>query len=210
MIRRWDIVVIGNLSRNRYWGESEERAVRTPLCTCTLITGAGASQSSKGWRLLVDPACEDERAMADALDRRAGLKIDAIDFVFVTHEHGDHHPGLKHFPRAVWLASAESAPAINATDRYGKAVEPAAGRMPEGIELVPTPGHTPGHCSLRFDCDGRSVAVAGDAAMTRDFWLDRRPFFNSADFEEARRSMRKLADLADVVVPGHDNCFPTR
>jgi glyoxylase-like metal-dependent hydrolase (beta-lactamase superfamily II) len=203
MIRRWDIVVIGNLSRNRYWEESEERGVRGPLCTCTLITG-------DGFRLLVDPAFEDERAMADALDRRVGLKIDAIDLVFVTHEHGDHHAGVLHFPGAAWFAGAESAAAIHAAGKYAKTVEVAEGRLPEGIELLPTPGHTAGHCSLRFDCDGKSVVVAGDAAMTRDFWNDRRPFFNSADFEEARRSMERLAELADIVVPGHDNYFANR
>jgi hypothetical protein len=37
MSMRWDIICIGNLSRNRYWGESEARPVRTALCTSLLV-----------------------------------------------------------------------------------------------------------------------------------------------------------------------------
>ena len=43
------IITIGNLSRNRYWGESDDRAYRPAICTCTLISG-------DGFRLLVDPS----------------------------------------------------------------------------------------------------------------------------------------------------------
>ena len=33
MIHRWDIITIGNLSRNRYWGEREDQAYRGAICT---------------------------------------------------------------------------------------------------------------------------------------------------------------------------------
>src|SRR5216110_2455438 len=32
-VKRWDIITIGNLSRNRYWGEPNDQAVRKVLCT---------------------------------------------------------------------------------------------------------------------------------------------------------------------------------
>ena len=62
--------------------------------------------------------------------------------------------------------------------------------------------------SLRFDSDGLSVVVAGDAVASRDFWRERRGYFNCADFDLSARSMDKIAGLADLVVPGHDNYFP--
>lgn len=93
-IKRWDIVTIGNLSRNRYWGESDARAVRSAICTCTLITG-----------------------------------------------------------------------------------------------------------------EGLSVVIAGDAVATRDFWNERRSYFNAVDPEVAARTMDRIASMADIVVPGHDNYF---
>ena len=201
MVKRWDIVTVGNLSRNRYWGESEDRAVRAPLCTSTLIQ-VGSH------RLLVDPPIADMQRMAAELDRRTGLKTADIDAVFVTHQHGDHHAGLACFPSAEWYAAPTVADIVNATGRYAKSLRPVTGRLFDLIDMIPTPGHTAGHHSLRFDCDGLSVVIAGDAVMTRDFWAERRGFFNSADPAQASRTMESLAQIADAIVPGHDNWFP--
>ena len=203
MTRDWTIVTIGNLSRNRYWGDSEEKPVRPTLCTCTLIRcDAGA--------VLVDPSCQEAERMAAELDRTTGLRIGDIDAVFLTHEHGDHHYGLRHFPQAAWLASADAAAAINASGEYRKQVEPASGRILGSIDLLGTPGHTLGHHSLRFEAEGLSVLVSGDAVMTRDFWRERRPFFNAVDADRARRSMDEIADWAEAMVPGHGNWFLAR
>lgn len=201
-IARWDILTIGNISRNRYWGERDEQAYRSAICTCTLITG-------QGFRLLVDPSLQEEERMAAELDRRAGCKLADIDAVFLTHEHGDHHFGLKHFPEARWLAAPPVAELLNRSGQYEKQIEAEAGPLYGVIEVLPTPGHCLSHHSLRFDCDGLSVVIAADAAMTRDFWNDRRGYFNSADFALAARSIEELAQIADVVVPGHDNYFLT-
>jgi glyoxylase-like metal-dependent hydrolase (beta-lactamase superfamily II) len=203
MVQRWDLITIGNLSRNRYWGESEARACRPAICTCTLVrTDAGC--------LLVDPSLEEEERMAAELDRRVGLRLADIDAVFLTHEHGDHHFGLRHFPNARWLAAPPVAERLNGEGRYEKRIEPTEGPVMGSIELVPTPGHTLTHHSLRFDCDGLSVVIAADAAMTRDFWRERQGYFNSADFALAAQSVEKLAQIADIIVPGHDNYFLTR
>ena len=201
MIERWDIITIGNLSRNRYWGESDERPLRAGICTCTLVRG-------RGFRLLVDPSIEDRDRMLSELDRRTGLKPGAVDAVFITHHHGDHHFGLRHFPGAQWYAAPGVADAINGTGRYEKAVQAAEGSLFDGaVELVPSPGHTPEQHSLRFYCNGLAVVVAGDAVMTREFWADRRGYFNSADFDLAARTIDALTAIADIIVPGHDNYF---
>jgi len=202
MVKRWDIVAVGNLSRNRYWGEGQDRAVRAPLCTSTLI-------QCGGFRLLVDPPIADRERMAAELDRRTGLRIADIDAVFVTHEHGDHWAGLAVFPEAQWVAAPAAAEAINAMGRCAKPVQAVAGRMFDLIDIVPTPGHTASHHSLRFDCEGSSIVVAGDAVMTRDFWAERRGYFNSTDPVQAADTMELLANIARAVVPGHDNWFLT-
>ena len=201
-VTRWDIVTIGNISRNRYWGESDDRAYRSAICTCTLISGSG-------FRVLVDPSLQDEERMRAELDRRTGCKLEDVDTVFITHEHGDHHFGLKHFPHAKWLAAPPVAEILNGSEQYAKSVEATVGPLFGVIDVMPTPGHCLSHHSLRFDCDGRSVVIAADAAMNREFWNDRRGYFNSADFDLATRSISTLAALADVVVPGHDNYFLT-
>lgn len=200
MILRWDIVTIGNLSRNRYWGESDAHPVRSALCTCTFV-------ESSRLRLLVDPSISEAQAMDAELHRRTGLHLPAITSVFVTHAHGDHHAGLDHFSNANWFAAPSVAEAINKTGRHGKPVMPVGDMLGDDIDVIGTPGHTLDHHSLRLDCDGYSIVIAGDAVMTRDFWRHRQGYFNSADFALAARTMDHLASTADIIVPGHDNCF---
>ena len=96
---------------------------------------------------------------------------------------------------------------MNRTRELPKQVESATGKLFDAVDLLATPGHTLSHHSLRFDCDGLSVVVAGDAVATRDFWRERRGYFNCVDFDLSTRSMNTIAGLADVVVPGHDNYF---
>jgi len=201
-IKHWDVITIGNLSRNRYWGESDERGVRSAICSCTLIAG-------EDFHLLVDPSLESEKEMAAELDRRTGLSTSEIDTVFITHTHGDHHCGLAHFPKARWLAGAKVAEGLNKAKRYSKAIEPADARIHGAVDVISTPGHTMDHCSLSFDWEGFSVVVAGDAVATQDFWAERRGYYNVVDFELSARTMDKIALIADIVVPGHDNYFFT-
>jgi glyoxylase-like metal-dependent hydrolase (beta-lactamase superfamily II) len=203
MVQRWEIITIGNLSRNRYWGEGDDRARRPAICTCTLVVTDQA-------RLLVDPSQSEAEAMARELDRRTGLKLEAIDAVFLTHEHGDHHFGLRHFAGARWLAAPAVAARLNESGQYDRTIEPVESALFGEIDLIPTPGHTLSHHSLRFDCEGLSVVIAGDAAMTRDFWRERQGYFNSADFDLVTRSIEQLGAIADLVIPGHDNYFLNR
>jgi glyoxylase-like metal-dependent hydrolase (beta-lactamase superfamily II) len=203
MVRRWEILTIGNLSRNRYWGEGDDRTRRPAICTCTLVV------TDEG-RLLVDPSLSEADAMARELDRRTGLQPEEIDAVFLTHEHGDHHFGLRHFAGARWLAAPAVAARLNESGQYDRPIEPVESPLLGEIELIPTPGHTLSHHSLRFDCEGLSVVIAGDAAMTRDFWRERQGYFNSADFDLAARSIGQLAAIADLIIPGHDNYFLNR
>ncbi len=199
-VKRWDVITIGNLSRNRYWGESDARGVRAAICTCTLVTGPG-------FRLLVDPSIADAAEMARELDRRAGIKPQDITAIFVTHEHGDHIAGLAAFPSARWLASPGVAETLNRSDKLSRRFEGVADRLFDTVEVIATPGHTNTHHSLRFDCDGLSIVVAGDAVATRDFFHERRGYFNAVDFERSARTMDNLAVMADIIVPGHDNYF---
>ena len=200
MIHRWDIITIGNISRNRYWGEREDMAYRPALCTCTLVQGAD-------FCLLVDPSLKEEAAMAAELNRRTGKQLSDVDAVFITHAHGDHHYGLKHFPQARWLAAPPVAELLNQSGHYQKAVAPATNPLLGELEIIHTPGHTLHHYSLRFAWQGQAIIIAADAAVTRDYWNDRQGYFNSEDFAAATASMAQLAQMADIIVPGHDNYF---
>jgi glyoxylase-like metal-dependent hydrolase (beta-lactamase superfamily II) len=72
-------------------------------------------------------------------------------------------------------------------------------RLPGGLRVVHTPGHSDGHLSLHWPEKG--LLIAGDACwhLTRLAYM---PFY--VDFEEARRSLAKLSRLDfDVAVFGH-------
>jgi glyoxylase-like metal-dependent hydrolase (beta-lactamase superfamily II) len=196
----WDIITIGNLSRNRYWGESDKQAMRSAICTCTVISG-------KDFHIIVDPSLEDETAMAAELKRRTGLTSENIDMVFITHQHGDHVAGIKHFVKARWLAGSDVASGLNKSAIYPKQIEAAGNNLFETIDVINTPGHTPDHHSLRFDYKGFSVLIAGDSVATKDFWDERRSYYNVMNIEESKRTMGKINEIADVIVPGHDNYF---
>ena len=57
---------------------------------------------------------------------------------------------------------------------------------------------------------GLSVVIAGDAAMTCDFFFARDWYFNTVDPEQAVQSIDAIARIAHIVVPGHDNYFVAR
>jgi len=72
-------------------------------------------------------------------------------------------------------------------------------RLPGGLRVVHTPGHSDGHISLLWPEKG--LLIAGDACwhLTRLAYM---PFY--VDFEEARRSLAKLARLDfEVAAFGH-------
>lgn len=206
---RWDVLTIGHLSRNRYWGEADDRAYREPLCTSTLIRAAGRT-------IVVDPGLPPEE-MGSVLDRRAGIAPEAVDTVVLTHFHGDHRVALEAFPHAAWYMALQEIehwmprPPADSPDRgLLDRLRPVGRAILPGIDVIETPGHTPGHASLLFESAGLRVVVAGDAAMTRDFFRHRDYYFNTADAGAAVRSIETIAGIADIVIPGHDNYFLNR
>jgi hypothetical protein len=52
-----------------------------------------------------------------------------------------------------------------------------------------------------------SVVIAGDSVAAKDFWDERRAYYNVQDLTKSKRSMEKTDSIADIIVPGHDNYF---
>jgi N-acyl homoserine lactone hydrolase len=119
----------------------------------------------------------------------AGLRLDDVSEVVLTHAHGDHVDGLVHVRGRVLINEAElrytAAPFASVMRRALRQPLPA-GFAPEPFSLddgpfgafarsralsedgrivaVPTPGHTPGHISvICVDDAERHVMLAGDA-----------------------------------------------
>lgn len=124
--------------------------------------------------------------------KAAGYKPEDIDIILLTHLHADHSAGISQngkrvFPKAtVYVAKAEAdfwlskevmekAPAeFQAFFKQSQdAVAPyqAAGKLKiyangdnllEGLEVIPAPGHTPGHASYLFSSKDKKLLLWGD------------------------------------------------
>jgi N-acyl homoserine lactone hydrolase len=108
-----------------------------------------------------------------------GVRPEAVAVVVNSHLHFDHAGNNGAFPNATFivqgehLAFAKGKP--NFPGVYWDIPEltymPVSGRarVVAGLEVVPTPGHAPGHQSLVVDlAETGRVVLCGDAAFTRE------------------------------------------
>jgi len=215
-----DVISIGTLSRNTFWGE--QVAVRAPHATTTLIRDGSTA-------ILVDPSVPPE-LLAHRLDERAGLKPNQIDVVFLTCFLPAHRRGLALFERADWLIhDAERSAMIEHLNRalaetsgehesdpvevereivlLGR-TKPAPDKLASATHLFPSPGATPGTCSLLV-ASARTTVIAGDAVISRDHRLNARIYDRCTDADRARRSFAEILEVAEIIIPGHDNTILT-
>ena len=157
--------------------------VRTPHHTIVVDTCVGndRNRSVPAWN----------RMRTNYLERlaAAGVVPEEVDYVFCTHMHVDHvgwntrlengrfvptFPNAKYlFHRTEWEHWKESEEALQAEvvkDSLLPVVDAGLAEMVEndhviedGVRLLPTPGHTPGHCSLVL-----GEPQDGDAVITGD------------------------------------------
>jgi glyoxylase-like metal-dependent hydrolase (beta-lactamase superfamily II) len=215
---RLDIISIGTLSRNRLWNESQQ--VRTPHATTTLIRIDKRN-------ILVDPGLPPP-ALVARLNERTGLRPDQIDTIFLTNFRPAHRAGLPAFPKAKLLIGEleqqamrqylsrliDEAPAQDDDRAYMQnelrlldRLIPAPDKLADGVDLFPLAGYTAGQAGLLVSSSTTSTLVAGDAVPTLDHFLAGQVLPDTRDIQAAQESMREVYEIADLVVPGHDNIF---
>ena len=164
----------------------------------------------------------------------AGLCLDDVSEVVLTHAHGDHMDGLVHVRARVLINQAELKFVVSPTARVmrrvlrqplpaGFAPEPfALDRGPFGafarsralsddgrIVAVDTPGHTPGHMSvICIDDDGRHMMLAGDTTDSLEQLYARRVDAVAPDPKVHLATMQAILAHSSahptVYLPSHD------
>jgi glyoxylase-like metal-dependent hydrolase (beta-lactamase superfamily II) len=230
------VVSIGTLSKNPLW--NERVATRTSHATTTLIRAQGSESSgTKEALILLDPSLPGD--ILDArLYERAGIHADAITHIFLTNWRPIHRRGIGKFPRATWWMHADEIQgAMEALDRAeeqlanqsaaagGSAgdaeevirqerallerVKAAPDELAENVQLFPLFGYTPGQCGLIVAEATLTTVIAGDAVPTFGHFVAGQVFPDCYDLDKAKESLVELYEIADVIVPGHDNLFIT-
>jgi glyoxylase-like metal-dependent hydrolase (beta-lactamase superfamily II) len=208
-------------------GEDPETQIRFPVPAYLIETdherilidtglhpeGARDSESFYGRRLF---ELELEQDITEQID------VNTLTRIVLTHLHFDHAGGLSLLPpqipvvvqRREWEAGRDAA-AIQRNfflprdyavpDRQVLLIDGDHDLFGDGsVELLLTPGHTPGHQSVRV---GEELIIGVDVAHFATTLDDRRfPAF-ADDFDAQARSADRLCELRDGgarVLPGHD------
>jgi glyoxylase-like metal-dependent hydrolase (beta-lactamase superfamily II) len=223
------IVSIGALSKNPLW--NERVANRSSHATTTLLRTTAPEFPDQPMLILVDPSLPGE--VLDArLYERAGIHADAITHVFLTNWRPVHRRGLEKFANAVWLmhpAEIEAATAAldNADQQLAHQgqsegetaqliarernlllkVQAAPDELADGVDLYPLPGYTAGQCGLLIAEPTLTTIIAGDAVPTAGHFAAGQVFPDCFDLAKAKESLMELYEVADVIIPAHDNLF---
>jgi glyoxylase-like metal-dependent hydrolase (beta-lactamase superfamily II) len=156
-----------------------------------------------GEAAIVDTGVENSESDIEAGLTAIGLDWDAVGHVIITHRHGDHQGSLP----AVLAAAAGATGYAGAGDLAAitspsPLVSVGDGDRVFDLEIIETPGHTPGHISVLSTDAG--LLIAGDALNGQDGGvIGANPQF-SPDMATANLSVKKLAGYRfDTVVFGH-------
>jgi len=156
----------------------------------------------------------DQEASVDQVD------LANVTMLVLTHLHFDHAGGLALVPESVpavvqrseWEAAHDEAaiaanfylPRDYETGRELVLVDGDHDLLGDGaVQLLSTPGHTPGHQSVRIG----DLVLGGDVAYFADGFDDHRFPPYGDDHERQRESADRLAAMRDAgatLVPGHD------
>ncbi|MCD6046084.1 MAG: beta-lactamase [Gammaproteobacteria bacterium] len=138
-----------------------------------------------------------------------GLSPNDIRFVGLSHAHFDHTGNASLFPNAVWLieeqeyayanrsplpSSVDSTTAITLKPYHKILLKGNYDVFGDGkVEILYTPGHTPGHASLEIHLPHTGVVIlSGDLYhMRKSYVLKQIPSFNT-DPAQTKASMEKV------------------
>jgi glyoxylase-like metal-dependent hydrolase (beta-lactamase superfamily II) len=156
------------------------------------------------------------------------LRPEQIDTVFLTNFRPAHRSGLAlfeaaqiliHEPEQQWTRQRledllRDAPEEDLDRRQIEQelelleqLRPALDKIATDVDLFPLAGYTPGTCGLLVSSPLTTLLIAGDAVPSLDHFLAGQVLPDAQDIAQAQESMREVYEIADLIIPGHDNLF---
>jgi glyoxylase-like metal-dependent hydrolase (beta-lactamase superfamily II) len=217
MAVEYRIISIGAMAQNRLWGEGAP--VRTSHATTTLV-------EDEKRLILVDPSLP-ATALAARFNERTGKTLQDVTDVFCTTLRPVHRRSVEAMSHATWwcneleiqtytayleglLDSAgrvnqEDAAAIEAERAQVSRFKAAPEKFSAQVHLYPLVGASAGSAGLLLTPATTTVVIAGDAAVTAEHVLLGQVWDGCQDVTAAMESFEDMLEMADVIVPGHDN-----
>lgn len=212
---QWKALTLGHLSRNKFWGESDDAQYHSVVATTTLV-------QTEGVNILVDPTFPVDQTEA-LLRKYTGLSREDIHIVYATHFHMDHRMDAAAYPNAkLYMSAASMADAYSALEevKQGRGIpkfvvgleafSAAPEELAPGVRLYPLPGHTDGNTGLMLDAPEGKVLLAGDTVMGEEYFCAGEGYWFNTSAEKTHASIVQAARDADLVVPGHGDWFLTK
>lgn len=179
--------------------------VRNNLGMILHATSTVTLVSTKEHNIIVDTSIPGEGELILQGLLKHGLSPEDIDMVVNTHLHGDHISNNSLFKKAKFIIHVKEMPALleNVLAIKGDY------DLGENIKIIETPGHTRGSISVvvKDISQNKNYVIAGDALPIKDNYLKWVPPGINYNPKIALASMKKIVDLANFVIPGHDDIF---
>jgi glyoxylase-like metal-dependent hydrolase (beta-lactamase superfamily II) len=143
---------------------------------------------------VVDTGVANSQGKIEEVIKAAGRSWDDVRHVILTHHHPDHAGSMNEVMSAAVKATAYAGlmdiPSIHTT----RTIQPVGdGSEVFGLQIIATPGHTPGHISVY---DPNIAFIAGDALNNGDGNLTGPNPQYSADMTTANQSVQKIGNLS--------------
>lgn len=203
--------------KSLYYGKKYMAALKPFLVVCDsdnvlIDTGAGVlPEKYKKYQKL-----EREVSIIDSL-KAHGLEPDDISIVINTHLHFDHCGGNKFFNKARFFIQKKELEYAQNPHRFAKGgyiksyfedlpfeLLEGESEIIEGISVIPTPGHTPGHQSVVLDFKGKKYIYAGDVSPLEENLRDRNIVGILHDPVKALESLDKLKSIDGEFIYSHE------
>lgn len=171
------------------------------------------------YKIMFDTAGPGKRVELRKRMQEIGIDASEINMLILSHFHYDHVYNYDYFPNARilmhqiesdWLGSEPDNYAIpphfyDAITKTGRLeLMKRDEEIAPGIETLLVPGHTPGGIALVLRDPNMPVTIVAGDAVKNISELANGDVSIAWDRNASTQSIKKIRDIAEVVIPGHD------